>query len=156
MSDIVIQRTPSGTVYPGQTVNFTIVSGVSSCLYASFEWYLNDEIVSTDNNLSLVLPEIGGYSVYVKVNEFCQVFWHNGHFYGGSFNGNFSGGTFYYGYLNKTYYDQQTKKPKPFVENIQSSIKSSNSSTLQVPKSSDISYNNSNYHSRLSHRHRRD
>lgn len=115
MSSIVIQRSPSETVYPGQIVNFTIVSGISSSLYASFEWYLNDVLVSTNNNFSLIIqPEIDNYSVYVKVNEYCQVFWYDGEFFGGSFNGNFSGGTFYYGYLNDCEFTQPVSKPKKF------------------------------------------
>jgi len=114
MSDIIIQRSPSGTIYPGQTVTFTIVSGASSSLYASFEWYLNDVLVSTDDTFSLIQPSLGNYSLYVKVNEYCQVFWHDGQFFGGSFSGNFSGGTFYYGYLNEKEFLKPAPKSKTF------------------------------------------
>lgn len=109
-----------GTVDVGQTVIFSISAGTSSYLYASFEWYLNDVLTSTENVLKLPFNAVGTYSVYVKVNEYCQVFWHDGHFYGGSFSGNFSGGTFHYGNLNGDHYTLQAPKPKKFIENIQS------------------------------------
>ena len=111
---IVISRNPTTNVYPGEPVYFTITSGTASSLYASFEWYLNsglgDVLVGTDNNYTLQTQDLGHYTIYVKVTEYAQGFWHDGQFYGGSFHGNFSGGTFNYGYLNNIYY---SSSPKP-------------------------------------------
>ena len=117
---IEIQRSPTGDIIPGQTVTFTIVSGVSSCLYAYFEWYLDDVLIGNGNNCSVQFDTPGTFSLYVKVYEYCDIFWHGGQFYGGAFRGYFGGGTFNYGDLNGCIYSELAKKPKPFIVNITS------------------------------------
>ena len=112
---IEIQQNPTN-ISPGQTVTFTIVSGVSSCLYAYFEWYVNDVLTGTGNEFSYIFNS--GSTVYLKVNEYCETFWHGGQFYGGIFRGSFSGGAFHYGDLNGCIYNELSKKPKPFIINI--------------------------------------
>ena len=100
------------------TILFTIISGASSSLYASFEWYLNDSLVSTESTFKLVNP-FDNYFVYVKVKDYSSAaYWHGGQFYGGSFTGNFAGGTFHYGTLNGVQFFEQSPKPKPFIQNI--------------------------------------
>ena len=113
-----IQKTPAGDITSGQIATFTIVSGNSSCLYAYFEWYLNDVLVGTGNQFSYKFDIGGSYSLYVKAYEYVDAFWLGGQFYGGIFRGCFSGGTFHYGDLNGCYYTELGKKPKPFIVNI--------------------------------------
>ena len=138
---IVIARSPSGTINPGDTITYSIVSGASSSLYASFKWYLNGNLIGTDSTLSLIIENSGSFSVNVEVDEYCKVFWHDGQFYGGYFEGNFSGGTFHYGYLNGCYYEHQAIKPKPFILNSQSSTSTNSSKEKDSNKKSiDIIY----------------
>lgn len=99
---------------------FSVVSGVSSSLYASFEWYKNNILVSTQDTYILDSPLPSDY-VYVKIKDYatgCPVYWYDGNFYGGTFTGNFSGGTFHYGYLNGAQYTEISTKPKPFIKPI--------------------------------------
>ena len=101
------------------TIFFTIVSGASSSLYASFEWYLNDVLVSRESTFKLINP-LPNYFVYVIVKDYSNdaAYWHDGQFYGGTFTGNFSGGTFHYGNLNGVPFFEQTPRPKPFIKKI--------------------------------------
>ena len=101
------------------TIFFTIISGASSSLYASFEWYLNDALVSRESTFKLIVPNFP-FSVYVKVKDYSSnvAYWHDGQFYGGTFVGNFSGGTFHYGNLNGVPFFEQTPRPKPFIKKI--------------------------------------
>ena len=64
---IEIQRSPTGDIIPGQTVTFTIVSGVSSCLYAYFEWYLDDVLIGNGNNCSVQFDTPGTFSLYENI-----------------------------------------------------------------------------------------
>ena len=109
----------SGNTISADTIIFTIISGSSSSLYASFEWYLNDVLVGTESIFKLVNP-LPNYFVYVKVKDYLSdsEYWHGGQFYGGSFTGNFAGGTFHYGNLNGVQFFEQSTKPKPFIQNI--------------------------------------
>ena len=141
---IVIDRSPSGTINLGDTVTYSIVSGAAnSSLYASFKWYLNGNLIGTDSTLSLIVENAGSYDVKVEVDEYCEVFWYDGQFYGGYFEGYFSGGTFHYGYLNGCYYEHQAIKPKPFILNSQSSTSTNSSKDKDKTsnKSFDIVYN---------------
>lgn len=110
-----IQQNPTGSISPGQTVSFTIVSGTSSCLYAYFEWYVNSGLTATGNEFSYTFNDTGTTTIYAKIYEYNEAFWHGGQFYGGTFRGSFSGGTFHYGDLNGCTYAELSKKPKPFI-----------------------------------------
>ena len=112
---IVIKNTP---IYYGQSILFTIDSVAYSCNYSSFEWYLNDVMIGTESSYILLLPKTGD-KVYVKVKDYSKTtpYWHDGHFYGGTFNGNFNDGTFHYGKLNDCLRTKPDDKPKPFIKN---------------------------------------
>jgi len=112
MLNIVIN---SNIIDSGPSILFTIESIEIIGLSASFEWYLNNNIVSNDSTYTLVSPSPGD-TIYVKVSKYIETFWHDGQFYGGSFVGNFGGGTFHYGILNGRNYTDQTIKPKVFTE----------------------------------------
>ena len=114
---IIIDRSPSGTINVNDTITFSIVSGTSSSLYASFKWFLNSNLVSIDSICVLTFETLGAFSLYVEVTKYTEPSWLDGQFYGGYFNGNFSGGTFHYGYLNGSQYVNQSIKPKPFIVN---------------------------------------
>jgi len=131
---IVISRTPSGIVNPGDIVVFSVVSGTSTCLNASFQWYLDNGsgavLVSDDCTFVLTIPSIGIYNVYVTITEYPNAYWTGGQFYGGSFNGNFFGGTFNYGNLNNCQtIVKQDIKPLPFIQPTQTSSSNNNSNT---------------------------
>ena len=125
---IEIQRNPAGDINPGQLVTFVIVSGISNCLEATYEWHMfsgvTDYIIGTGTEFSYRFMNTGlSYSVYLKVYDYCETFWHGGQFYGGSFRGDFGGGNFNYGDLNGCIYNELFKKPKPFIVNITGSGK---------------------------------
>ena len=109
----------SGNTISADTIIFTVISGASSSLYASFEWYLNDVLVSRESSFKLINP-LPNYFVYVIINDYSydSAYWHGGQFYGGTFTGNFSGGTFHYGNLNGVPFFEQTPRPKPFIKKI--------------------------------------
>lgn len=98
---------------------FTIISGVEPSIITAYEWYLNNNLVGTEQTYTLENP-ITGDEVHVKVKnyaaEHCPIYWHDGQFYGGEFYGEFGGGTFYYGYLNGSQYVFQSPKQKPFIK----------------------------------------
>jgi len=71
MSIIVIESNPISSgdtcyVQTGQTVNFSIVSGITGASNISFEWYLNGTLVSIENEFNLISPS-NNDAVYVKV-----------------------------------------------------------------------------------------
>lgn len=125
--DIIIKKTPTGDIYTGQYTTFSIVSGISNCLEATYEWYINtgttDFLIGTGTEFSYIFMNPGYFQVYLKVYDYCETFWHGGQFYGGVFRGDFGGGTFNYGDLNGCIYNELLKKPKPFIVNITGSGK---------------------------------
>lgn len=101
-------------------IYFTIVSGATSSLYASFEWYLNNFLISREStfsmNANVYFSSSSNPFVYVIVKDYSNdtAYWHDGQFYGGTFTGNFSDGTFHYGNLNGVPFFEQQPRPKPF------------------------------------------
>jgi len=114
---IVISRFPTGNISVGDTVTFTIISGVTDYNYTSIEWYLGDKLVGTENPLTVKFDTPNIYNMTVKVIHYTNKSWLGGHFYGGTFNGNFSGGTFHYGTLNN-HYISDIPKSKKFIFSI--------------------------------------
>ena len=116
---ISIGRTPSHSpITPGENVTFYIISGQTNCEYASFEWYLDNIIVGTQNTITLSFDDIGEKKISVKVKEYTTPSWIGGNFYGGIFRGAFSGGTFHYGNLNDCCLISQTNDTKIFTTKI--------------------------------------
>lgn len=71
MSIIKIESSPisSGgicSVLTGQPVTFTVFSGLSNGIFVSYEWYLNDVLVSIGTGYTLSSPSEGD-NVYVKI-----------------------------------------------------------------------------------------
>lgn len=101
------------------SILYTIVSDVYNSLYASFEWYLNDVLVSRESTFLSISP-LPTDNVYVIIKNYSNnvKYWHDGQFYGGTFTGNFSGGTFHYGSLNGVSFFEQNTRPKPFIKKI--------------------------------------
>lgn len=76
MSIITIESVPTSSgdtcyVQSGETVNFSIVSGVTEDLNVSFEWYLNGSLVSIEREYNLISPTTDDV-VYVKVINCCS------------------------------------------------------------------------------------
>ena len=71
MSIITIESVPTSIsdicyTQSGDTVNFSIISGITGSLNISFEWYLNGALVSIEDEYNLTSPSDNDV-VYVKV-----------------------------------------------------------------------------------------
>ena len=117
-SSVVIRRTPSGNVEIGDSVTFSVVSGLTDCYFSSVDWYLNDVLVGTGNPFVLKFTTPSVCNVKASIKYYTNKSWLGGHLYGGTFNGNFSGGTFHYGNLNDCYYVSDIPKSKKFTFKI--------------------------------------
>jgi len=71
---IIIESSPKSSsisggtcyFYPGESVNFSVISGISAGIAISYEWYLNDVLVSIATGYTLISPTVND-QVYVKI-----------------------------------------------------------------------------------------
>lgn len=117
---IEISRIPAhDPVLKGEYVTFYISSGLYNCYSSSFEWYLDGNLVSTEDTFTTVFDDnISEHNLSVTVTEYVDKSWMGGNFYGGIFKGNFSGGTFNYGNLNDCCVISQLNSNKRFTSKI--------------------------------------
>lgn len=116
---IQINRIPShDPVSKGENVIFYISPETYNCYNSSFKWYLDGNLVSTQDTFTTVFDNIGTYTLSVEVTENLDKSWLGGDFYGGIFKGNFSGGTFNYGNLNDCCVISEISNPKKFTSKI--------------------------------------
>ena len=119
MSNITIDRIPSyDPVSKNEYVTFYISSGSYNCYNSSFKWFLDGQLVGTEDTYTTTFDTNGIYSIFVEVNEYLDKSWLGGNFYGGKFNGAFSGGTFNYGNLNDCCVISEIQNPKFFTSKI--------------------------------------
>ena len=66
-------------------MTFFVSYGISECTQASYNWYLDDVLIGTENPLVLTLNNINTHSMRVVVTEYTEASWLGGNFYGGNF-----------------------------------------------------------------------
>jgi len=119
MSEIIIDRLPSGNIDIGQPVTFFIVSGYTA--YSTYQWYLvsgsTTTLISTNSGCTVIFSDIGDFSISLDVSNYPES-WTGGNFYGGTFEGFFGGGTFNYGTLNGYDINQININKKTFIEKL--------------------------------------